>query len=99
MIPTLPTLPTLPITLGLNLFLLNSSITVEDNSLDISNMQVLGVDAVGLDIKNSFDTKSVISLSITGMSSIINSLLVSFEISYKDKIPFFEIGCVTIICD
>ncbi len=62
-------------------------------------MLVLDVDAVGLDIKYSFDTKFAMSLSIKGMSFIINSLLISFEISYRAEIPFFEIGYVTSICD
>ena len=55
--------------------------TVEDNSLDTKIMLVLGVEAVELDIKNSFDTKFAMSLSIKGTLSMINSLLVNFEIS------------------
>jgi len=42
---------------------------------------VFDADAVGLDIKNSFDMNFATSLSITGISSIIISLLVSFDIS------------------
>ena len=80
-IPVVPLFPILPITLGLNLLLFNSSITVEDSSLDINIMLVLGVDAVELDIKYSFDTKFAMSLSIKGILFMINSLLINFEIS------------------